>query len=387
MSSQRMTVESFGRFAPAGGARRARRRVNGFTVREAFSSHGQNFLPVSLRGGLDRFVGERGLWSHRFRVGNRPARAAALALAVGCCLTFAPSSRALAEDAAPQADSTEYTHTIEQAVERFRARDFNQARTLFQAAHKLDPSARTLRGVGLTDFESGRYAVAIAELESALADTRKPLDAQQRIEVQQVIAHARGFVGNLELQITPKEASVTIDGILVRGDAYSLDAGEHVLRASASGYVEAEQTVRVLPADLTRAVLTLEPLKPETPTPVAAIGGDSTQLTAAWIVGGIGVAGVIVGSVFGVRSILKHNESDQYCGKDGFCSDPRGVSAMDAARSAGDISTVAFIAGGLALGAGTVLLLTAPSDAATEHPQSATRVLIGPGAVRVVGVF
>ncbi|HET6335940.1 MAG TPA: hypothetical protein VFG30_22090 [Polyangiales bacterium] len=320
-------------------------------------------------------------------MGNRPARAAALALAVGCCLTFAPSSRALAEDAAPQADSTEYTHTIEQAVERFRARDFNQARTLFQAAHKLDPSARTLRGVGLTDFESGRYAVAIAELESALADTRKPLDAQQRIEVQQVIAHARGFVGNLELQITPKEASVTIDGILVRGDAYSLDAGEHVLRASASGYVEAEQTVRVLPADLTRAVLTLEPLKPETPTPVAAIGGDSTQLTAAWIVGGIGVAGVIVGSVFGVRSILKHNESDQYCGKDGFCSDPRGVSAMDAARSAGDISTVAFIAGGLALGAGTVLLLTAPSDAATEHPQSATRVLIGPGAVRVVGVF
>jgi hypothetical protein len=378
-----MTVESD---PPFPRSRKAFARVIFFTACGRFR---HNSLPVSQVGELHRVVNEGGSGSHRFGVGAGRAGAAARAWVVVCAIAFAPASSALAQGAASAVDSSEYTHTIEQAVERFRERDWNRARELFQAAHKLDPSARTLRGIGLTDFESGRYAIAIAELEAALADRRKPLDPQQRIEVQAVIAHARGFVGNLELEISPKGASVTIDRIPISGTSFSLDAGEHVIRASAAGYVDAEQTVRVLPADLTRAVLTLEPIaadKAELPV-VATTSADSTQLTAAWIVGGIGVASAIVGGVFGVRSILKHNESDRYCGKAGSCDDPRGVSAMNAARSAGDISTVAFIAGGLALGAGTVLFLTAPSDDGAEHDQSAVSVQFGPGTVHMRGVF
>jgi hypothetical protein len=97
------------------------------------------------------------------------------------------------------------------------------------------------------------------------------------------------------------------------------------------------------------------------------------------------VAGVIVASVFGVRSIVKHNESDQYCQKDGVCSDIRGVEAMDAARTAGDVSTVAFVVGGLALGAATVLLLTAPEE--HDGPQMSARIGIGPSGVSLHGVF
>lgn len=346
-----------------------------------------NLLHAWAVSGLDHAVGARG-WSHEIESSARRARTA-LVVAVACCVVFMPTPRGLAQDAAPGAsdlDSSEYTRTIERAVERFRTRDWNRARELFLVAHKLDPSARTLRGIGLTDFESGHYAVAVAELEAALTDTRKPLDAQQRIEVQAVIAHARGFAGNLEIQITPDGASVTIDGLKVSGDSFSLDAGEHVLRASAPGYVEAEQTVRVLAADLTRAVLTLEPIAPATAYSVATTSSDTTQLTAAWVVGGIGAAGVIAGSAFGVQSILKHNESDRYCNEDGRCRDPRGVSAMDKARSAGDISTVAFIVGGIALGVGTVLLLTAPSEE-TQHSAGATSIRIGPGAVQIRGAF
>jgi hypothetical protein len=309
-----------------------------------------------------------------------------LVACVTCSVAFAAGyPRALAQEA-HTTDSREYAHTIELAVEQFRARDFNRARELFQAAHKLQPSARTLRSVGLSDFEAGRYALAITELEASLTDTRRPLDAQQRSEVQAVIAHARGFVGTLEVQLAPKEATLSVDGLPVSGDSLQLDTGEHVLRASAPGYVEAEQKVRVLPADVTKVAFALEPVASASyPVPTST---DSTQLTAAWIVGGIGIAGVIAGTVFGVRSILKHNESDRYCGQDG-CMDLRGVRAMEDARSAGDISTVGFIAGGLALGVGTVLLLTAPStgESETERDQSATRLQFGPGAVRLNGVF
>jgi hypothetical protein len=300
---------------------------------------------------------------------------------------FASGARCARAQAVQPADSSEYTRTIEQAVEQFRARDFDRARELFRAAHKLQPSARTLRGVGLADFESGRYAVALAELAASLTDPRKPLDAQQRSEVQAVMAHAGGFVGTLEVQVTPKEATLSIDGAPVSGESLQLDAGDHLLRASAAGYVQAEQQVRILPAEITKAALALEPVA-STSAPIAT-SSDSTQQSATWIVGGIGVAGVIVGSVFGVHSILKHDESDRYCGKDGLCSDRRGVSAMESARSAGDVSTVGFVVGGLALGVGTVLLLTAPSNDRddTERNQSATRLRIGAGTVDIRGVF
>lgn len=333
-------------------------------------------------------MGERGFSSHGFGVRARRASCRPLvACIIACSAAFASGSPgALAQDA-QVTESSEYARTIEQAVEHFRARDFNRARELFRAAHQLQPSARTLRSVGLTDFESGRYAMAIAELEASLTEARKPLDAQQRREVQAVIAHARGFVGTLEVQITPKEATLSVDGMPVSGESVQLDAGEHVLRASAAGYVEAEQQVRVLPADITKAAFALEPVASAS-YPVET-SSDSTQLTAAWIVGGIGVGGVIAGCVFGVRSLLKHDESDRYCGNDGYCSDQRGVSAMEDARSAGDISTVAFVAGGIAVGVGTVLLLTAPSNGAsdTERNQSATRLQFGPGAVHLSGVF
>jgi hypothetical protein len=313
----------------------------------------------------------------------------ALSVVLALLVALTPARSFALEDSKAADESNEYTNIIQQAVERFRTRDFSGARDLFLAAHKLAPSARTLRGIGLSDFESGRYAVAVAELEASLADPRKPLDPQQRIEVQAVIAHARGFVGTLEVQVEPEEANVTIDGISVHGDSFSLDAGDHVIHASATGYAEAEQRVHVVPADLTRATVSLIPLQAAQPAaePAAASDVDTTQQTAAYIVGGIGVAGLIVGGIFGVRSILKHDESDRFCGKDNTCIHERGVSAMEAARTAGDISTVAFIAGGLALGAGTVLLLTAPSSNEVERKETATRLTIGPGSLHVSGAF
>jgi hypothetical protein len=357
----------------------------------------RNCLRVKAARELDRRVGERDSRSHDFGASGRRVLAAVLTSAMNVALAlliaFTPARSFALEDS--NGDSNEYTQLIQEAVERFRTRDFSRARELFKAAHALLPNARTLRGMGLSDFESGHYAVAVAELEAALFEARKPLDAQQRIEVQAVIAHARGFVGTLEIDVTPREAKLTIDGISVRGDSFSLDAGDHVIHASATGYRELEQRVHVVPADLTRVSVSLSPVQAEHPGTQSAQSRNAdtdedtaqTQQTAAYIVGGIGVAGLIVGSIFGVRSILKHNESDRFCGKDDTCIHERGVSAMEEARLAGDISTVAFIAGGLALGAGTVLLLTAPSSGDVERKATAMRLTIGPGSLQIRGAF
>ena len=61
---------------------------------------------------------------------------------------------------------------------------------------------------------------------------------------------------------------------------------------------------------------------------------------------------------------------------------------MDQARAAGDVSTVGFIVGGLALGVATVLLLTAPDrDDFTTETARAPELRVGPGTIQVNGVF
>jgi hypothetical protein len=47
---------------------------------------------------------------------------------------------------------------------------------------------------------------------------------------------------------------------------------------------------------------------------------------------------------------------------DGQCASQDAVSANDSARTFGTVSTVAFIAGGVAVAAGAVLIFTAPSS-------------------------
>lgn len=312
-------------------------------------------------------------------------------LACTLALWGTPLASRAQTDAPPASilDTGEYNRLIEQAVLHFKAREFDSARDMFEAAHAMNPSARTLRGLGLTDFESGRYALAINELERALNETRKPLDAQQRSELQAVIAHAQTFVGTLEVQLTPSDATLSVDDRPVATGALQLDAGNHLLRARAPGFVDAEWRLDVRPGETTSMTLALEPEPPpETPPPIvldSAPPYDATQRTAGWIVGGVGVAGVVVGSVFGVISIVKHNESDKYCQKDNVCEDIRGVDAMDAARTAGDVSTVAFVVGGVALAGAAVLLLTAPQE--HDRESSSARIDIGPGGVSLHGVF
>jgi hypothetical protein len=113
-----------------------------------------------------------------------------------------------------------------------------------------------------------------------------------------------------------------------------------------------------------------------------ASGGWSAQKTAALVVVGVGVAGVVVGSIFGLKSISKHNEAAIECDPD--CWDQTGMDLKADAKSAGNISTGAFVVGAAGLVGAAVLWFTAGSDTSTA---SAPRVGIGPGGVLLKGVW
>jgi len=147
-----------------------------------------------------------------------------------------------ATEAAPDAaggNAGGYGALIQRAVAEFDNAHYAEARALFERAHAKNPSARTLRGLGVTAFELRRYTQATRELTAALSDERNPLTPELRAEVFSALARAREFVGTVELRVQPQTARVLVDGKELQAREVSLDVGDYALVVTAEGYRDA----------------------------------------------------------------------------------------------------------------------------------------------------
>jgi len=153
-------------------------------------------------------------------------------LAVACAVLAAPAC------AQAQAQPPEYRELVRQALAEFDAKNWGQARALFRAAHKAQPSARTLRGLGMVAFEMQEYVDAREQLSAALRDPRKPLDATLRAETEALLQRTRALVGRARLAITPAGATVRLNGSRVEPGTQELwmRAGGQMIRTEAVGY-------------------------------------------------------------------------------------------------------------------------------------------------------
>jgi hypothetical protein len=110
-------------------------------------------------------------------------------------------------------------------------------------------------------------------------------------------------------------------------------------------------------ADRQRVLVSrLERLKPTGPTrapPATEPDGDFRR-PLGWTLAAAGVAGIAIGSYFGLRTFAKKDESKQHC-VDNRC-DATGLELGQEAESAATASTFAFGAGLAGLGAGLWLL-------------------------------
>lgn len=96
--------------------------------------------------------------------------------------------------------------------------------------------------------------------------------------------------------------------------------------------------------------------------------------------GGVGVAGIVVGAVFGVRAANAMEESKPHCvDLNPDPCDRQGVALRDRANTAAWVSNIAIGAGAAAIGGGLVLFLTAPSSR-PSNPDTALRLEILPAA-------
>lgn len=211
------------------------------------------------------------------------------------------------------------------------------------------------------------------------------------------------------------DVAVSMDGKpLVQkltGAAVEVDLGEHLLVFSAEGRPHVEQRLVFREGEKARRLhVVLEPAPGSVPAAVAAVPtGESpsepassaapapvepepsgaqrgsTQRTAGYIVGGVGLAGLVVGGIFGYLTIQDKQRQTDNCSSKTQCSDyDEAVAAHEDAKTRGTVATVAFVAGAAAIAGGLVLVLTAPRTPSNTASRSLTlHPMAGPGGARL----
>jgi hypothetical protein len=103
----------------------------------------------------------------------------------------------------------------------------------------------------------------------------------------------------------------------------------------------------------------------------------SSRRALALAVGGLGLAGVATGVVFGLLTLDKKDSIEASCGGSvGNCAAPRGSvdPETEAAKTSAAISTVSFAVGGAALLGAAVIYITAPSSSPSQPIKTGIRV-------------
>jgi hypothetical protein len=197
------------------------------------------------------------------------------------------------------------------------------------------------------------------------------------------------------------QPTVTIDGEPVPAALLDLDRptdpGVHTVEVTAAGYRKATRSVTLkegerapvkiplevdpnVPSPVATEAVAPAPAPPPatiTPPPAAERSGGSTGKTVGFVLLGLGAAGVVTGGVFGVLATGTKSDLDGAC-TDKACP-PGHEGDIRTLEQQSTASTIAFIAGGVALAGGTILLLTSPS--------SRTSVSAGLGSVHLGGRF
>lgn len=262
---------------------------------------------------------------------------------------------------------------------------FQQARVLVDAGNyadacpklersqKLEPAVGTQFNLADCWEHVGRTASAyemfgqVASIARAAGKFERERSARERAALLEPrLARVR-----LSVKATAPGLEIRIDDALVDKARWAqplpVDPGPHVVRATAPGRLPFE--LKMTAAERSTADGSVpelvDPSPPPAPPPLAP--PSSSQRTMALVAGGVGVVGLGIGAVAGILAISEKSTAERECPSATYhfrCPTEEGSSAWNASTSAGNVSTIGFIAGGVLLAGAGVLWFTAPSSRA-----------------------
>ena len=243
-----------------------------------------------------------------------------------------------------------------------------------------------LYNIGQAYYSLRDYAAALRTLEKYVREGGDRIAADRRAQVDRETGELRGRVAHVTIASNVDGVVVALDDTPLAsrpaGEALLVGEGRHKLTASRPGFVTATRIVDIAGGDTVTIRLDLTPEAPP-PPPVAR---ESSNYTAAAAAGAAGVAGVAVGTVFGVLTMNGKSTLDGECSAAKVCP-ARAQGDIDAYSRNGVISGVGFGVGAIGLVLGGYLFF---HERGKEGPAAARSVLtpwIGPATAGFTGTF
>jgi hypothetical protein len=296
---------------------------------------------------------------------------------VGLAAVLAVASPAWA--ASPQ-DQAAAEVLFQEGKRLAEAGDWQNACPKFLESQRLDAGAGTLLNLGDCYEKTGKLASAWGAFTEAGLTAVNAADHNGRaIEAARRAKLLEPRLSRLAIVVPPSARvpglRVTRDGETVGegqwGSPLPLDAGDHVVEASAPGRRTWTSTLKIAGAG---ASTTEVPPLAEGPSPpllstTSPASGWGSQRSAGIVVASTGLAAILVGGILGGVSIARKNSLEKTAdctpGNPYVCN-AAGVTLHDQALAMANASNVTLAVGGAALVTGAALFFTAKSDAALE---------------------
>lgn len=297
---------------------------------------------------------------------------------------------------------------FQRALELEQARDYAGALKLFRQVGQVKLTPQVRYHIAACEENLGKMVAALGGYELALKHGQG-MPAGFLAEVEQSIEYLKQRIPTVIVSRGDgaQAAVIELDGVQLGsksiGIEVPLDPGPHVVRATASGYRDFEETLSVSEGDREEITIELVPVPaavaPVAPPPKTAPvqpEGEKGFGMLPFVVGGSGLVLAAVGGVLLGVSQSKANEALELCGGTDCTAlgDTDGDawyearSALDSARTMEAIGWVGVGVGVSALAAGTVMFFVDPGR---KTEQARLRVLpSAPGShagVSLVGRF
>jgi hypothetical protein len=223
-----------------------------------------------------------------------------------------------------------------------------------------------------------------------VADCSKWLaDVEARIPT--VVFSARTSAGRDLVDVSVTTSAGATLAPRLDGRAVEVEPGEQVFVFVGGDGVRREQRVLVREGErLQRVTATFDapadsPQPQPQPEPRSSSGEDRSAPSSLKYVGyaaaGAGVIGLGLGAIFGMRAISERNDN---CTEATLSCRP---GALDSARSAATVSTIGFVAGGVLLATGIVLVVAAPSSSSSLRVNASASLAPGRGGLVLGGAW
>lgn len=283
---------------------------------------------------------------------------------------------------------------------------FTEACPKFEESQRQDPSPGTLLNLGECYEGLGKTASAWAEYKAAATMAQTMGRSAQEKAALERAARLEKTLSKLEIDGPPS----TIAGLTVKRDgddigvgslgvALAVDPGDHQIEVSAPGYKTWSTKITVGKQATQKVSIPALEQAPESapaapaaatsapPTHDQGVATTGSKRTIGYVVGGVGIVGIGVGTVFGLMASSQASSAkDDPSLCPGKVCTPAGRSEIDSAKSKALISTIGIGVGAAALITGAVLVLTSGSGSTTAPANSAALHVtpaLGPGVACV----